>query len=298
MPDNSSPQGPPPDGWGSGNEPTIPYGTPPPPRHAAPPPAWYAAPPPPPPPRKRNGWLVGGIAAFVVALVGAGGAVILATSGSGRDLSTPPATTTPSETEVPSSAPSSSGPSSTAPVPSGSFSDGLTTGKPTTTPTPAEKQRTLRDVDRGAHVYDDVYVEPVKGWTRFKKSKYTMSFTAYRKGFFVVYVDPVGYSARTGVTAFVTGLAKAENMAGVRKGRVQTLPPANSNISEQATVSFSGRARSSEVTLSLVGRCTTMTGVESIHNVTVTACIMTFKDDPDAALADGRKMLASVARSI
>lgn len=48
----------------------------------------------------------------------------------------------------------------------------------------------------------------------------------------------------------------------------------------------------------IVGRCTTMTGVESIHNVTVTVCVEALKDAWDVVLRDANRMLASVARSI
>jgi hypothetical protein len=41
-----------------------------------------------------------------------------------------------------------------------------------------------------------------------------------------------------------------------------------------------------------------MTGVESIHNVTVTLCVEARKDDPSATFRDATRMLASVARSI
>lgn len=41
-----------------------------------------------------------------------------------------------------------------------------------------------------------------------------------------------------------------------------------------------------------------MTGVESIHNVTVTVCFESLKDAWDVVLRDVNRMLASVARSI
>jgi hypothetical protein len=41
-----------------------------------------------------------------------------------------------------------------------------------------------------------------------------------------------------------------------------------------------------------------MTGVESIHNVSIMVCVEGRKDDPDAAFRDMPRMLASVTRSI
>jgi hypothetical protein len=84
----------------------------------------------------------------------------------------------------------------------------------------------------------------------------------------------------------------------VQKGPVKTLRPANSNIASQAQMTFSGRYKQNGGTVSLTGRCTTMTGVESIHNVTVTLCVEARKDDPSATFRDATRMLASVARSI
>jgi hypothetical protein len=84
----------------------------------------------------------------------------------------------------------------------------------------------------------------------------------------------------------------------VQKGPVKTLRPANSNIDSQAQMSFTGRLRQNGVSVSLIARCTTMTGVESIHNVTVSVCVESTKDTAETAFRDAARMLASVARSI
>lgn len=41
-----------------------------------------------------------------------------------------------------------------------------------------------------------------------------------------------------------------------------------------------------------------MTGVESVHNVTVTLCVAARKDAQQPVFKDGDRMLASVARSL
>jgi hypothetical protein len=246
------------------------------------PPGGYGAPPP--RRRGRKGWLLGGTAAVLVALVGAG-AVVLA----GRDGDT-------AASAAPTGTPSSA--ESTTPVPTGTFTDGLTSTSPTRTPSPKERRRTLRDVDAGLAVYDDVYVKPARGWQRDYKAKYTITLGADGKGLFTVLVDPAGYDAKVVVPQVARAIIGRDHLYGVKMGAVRKVKPANSNISGQARVDFSGRIRSRGVTLSLSGRCITMTGVESIHNVTVTTCILTRRDVSSTTFRDAARMTASVARSI
>jgi hypothetical protein len=246
--------------------------------------------PPRPPKRTNNAWLIAGAVALAVALVGGAGVVVLSRGGSAEDDAATPA------------------------VPTGSFTDGLTsTGpslkpsdeptdvprrRPVPSPTPTEKRRTLKDVDRGIAVYDDVYVSPAKGWRKIRAAKYSTTLGADGRGVAVVIVTPIGYPAAAAVPGMVDIMIEADHLAGVQKGPVKTLRRANSNISSQAQMSFAGRFRQNGATISLAGRCTTMTGVESIHNVTVTLCVEARKDDPTAAFRDATRMLASVARSI
>jgi hypothetical protein len=91
---------------------------------------------------------------------------------------------------------------------------------------------------------------------------------------------------------------EADHLTGVQMGAVKTLRSAYSNIASQAELSFSRRFKQNGVSMSLVGRCTTMTGVVSIHRATVTLCVEARKDNSDAAFRDATRMLASVARSI
>lgn len=246
----------------------------------------------PPPPQKRTNkpWLIAGAIALVVALAGGAGVVVLSRGGGAEDDA------------------------ATAPVPTGSFTDGLTSPEPSPkpsdeptdvpsrapvpSPTPTEKRRTLKDVDRGIAVYDDVYVSPAKGWRKVRAAKYSTALVANGRGVVDVIVTPIGYPAAAAVPRMVDLMIQADHLAGVQRGPVKTLRPANSNISSQAQMSFSGRFRQNGVTISLAGRCATMTGVESIHNVTVTLCVEARKDDPNAAFRDATRMLASVARSI
>jgi hypothetical protein len=197
-------------------------------------------------------------------------------------------------------------------VPTGSYTDGLTSTEPSPAPTkvsstapvpsvkptPAEKRRTLKDVDRGLAVYDDVYVTPAKGWRKYSAAKYSVSLEARGRGGAIVAVDPFGYAAATGVPKVVDVLVRADHLVGVKKEPVRRMRPANSNISSQAQQSFSGRVREDGISVSIVGRCTTMTGVESIHNVTVTLCVEAPKADSGPAFRDATVMLASIARSI
>lgn len=254
------------------------------------PPPGYGAPggyPPPPPRRSRTPWLLAGATALVVALIG-GAAVIVLT---GRDSG---------ENEAAGS-----------PVPTGSYTDGLTSTEPSPAstkvprtapvpsvkPTPAERRRTLKDVDRGLAVYDDVYVTLAKGWRKYHTTKHSVSLEAPGRGA-IVAVEPFGYIAATGVPKMVDIMVRADHMVGVKKEPVRRMRPANSNISSQAQQSYSGLVRKDGLSVSLVGRCTTMTGVDSIHNVTVTLCVVALKADSGPAFRDATAMLASIARSI
>ncbi len=238
-------------------------------------------------PSRRKPWIFGGAAALVVALV-AGGAVAL-TSGGDDDVAVETGATT-STTSDP-----------TAPIPSGSFTDGLSSTAPTpkSAKTPAERKRTVKDIDAGIAIYDDVYIQPARGWKKEKKTKDTVWLLARGKGVVLVAVDPFGVDAFEAVPHVVSGLVKADRLTGVNKGPARKLKPANSNIAGEAQQNFSGRLHTSDgVTLSLVGKCTTITGVESIHNVTVSVCIEALKSEYTSAFRDYAKMLASVTRSI
>jgi hypothetical protein len=226
----------------------------------------------------------------VVALVG-GTAVVLLTRTGSSTTAEPTATysdglSTPSPSDPPTTIPSTP-PTSPTPTP-----------KPT--PTPAERTRTLKDIDEGIKVYDDVYVKPASGWTKDRSTQYSVTLGSRSKaGAVFVMVNPVGYPARVAVAAVAQDLIKADRLTGVRKSSVKTLSPANSNIDSQAQLTYSGRYTASNGgVLSLVAKCTTMTGVESIHNVTVTLCVAARKDAQTAVFRDGARMLASVARSI
>jgi hypothetical protein len=176
----------------------------------------------------------------------------------------------------------------------------MPTPTPTPTPPPAERTRTLKDVDQGIKVYDDVYVKPASGWTKGRSTQYSVTLgSRSQAGAVFVMVNPVGYPARVAVAAVAQDLIKADRLAGVRKSSVKTLRPANSNIISQAQLTYSGRYTAANGgVLSLVAKCTTMTGVESIHNVTVTVCVAARKDAQSAVFSAATRMLASVARSI
>jgi hypothetical protein len=252
-------------------------------------PAYYQAPP---RTRSKAPWLVAGAIAVVVALVSAAAVVISRTGGeSTADAPVPTGSYTdglatpessPSPTDVPSSTP-------TEPVPT-----------PTPSPTPTERRRTLKDVDEGIKVYDDVYVKPASGWRKYRQTKYAvvLSSPPSQAGAVLVGVDPVGYAAATAASKAAQVMIDADHLTGVRKQSVKALRPANSNIGSQTELSYSGRFRENGVTVALVGRCIAMTGVESIHNVTVVVCVEARKDAPAAAFRDANRMLASVARSI
>src|SRR6266545_3487023 len=235
-------------------------------------------------PSRKRAWILGGAAALVVALV-AGGAVAV----TNRDSEVP-------VTDASSQA-SESGP--TAPIPTGSFTDGLSSTAPTPSKqAPAERKRTQADVDRGLLIYDDVYIQPAKGWRKTRKTKTVIWLTARGKGIVVAEVDPFGVNASTAVQQMVASEIKGDKMVGVRKGPVRKLKPSNSNIASEAEMNFSGRVRVNGVSISLAGKCRTMTGVESIHNVTVSVCAVALKADYQPTFKDAVKMAASVARSI
>jgi hypothetical protein len=114
----------------------------------------------------------------------------------------------------------------------------------------------------------------------------------------LVVVNPVGYPAAKAVPVIVRDLIALDKLAAVVKGPVKSLSPANSNIQSQAQMSYTGRLRQNGASVSVTARCTTMTGVESIHNVTVSVCVQARPDVADKAFRDATRMLASVARSI
>lgn len=257
---------------------------------------YYEQPPLDQPPRgnSRTPWLVAGAIALAVALVGGAGVLMLTRSG-GNEAAGPPVPTG-SYTDGLSNSEPSADPST---QPSTEPSDQPTpSSTPKPSPTPVEKRRTLKDVDQGIKVYDDVYVNPAKGWRKFAAAKYMVRLTTDARGTGYVVVLPAGYPAASAVKDTVTEVSKLDRLTGLRLGPVKSVRPANSNIANQAQVAFSARFKHQGVTYSLVGRCTTMTGVESIHNVTVTLCVEARKETADAAFRDYTRMVASVARSI
>ncbi|TCC19409.1 hypothetical protein [Kribbella speibonae] len=293
-----------PPAWNPDSHPTGPYGAPP--QHPAPlpqygppqyaPPPQYGNQPPqyggqPPAERPRGPWLLVGAAVVVVALIG--GAVVLLT-GRGDDTADAgapiPTATFTDGLVTPTAGPSTEPPSATS----------STTPSTTSTPKPpAERRRTLRDVDQGIAVYDDVYVKPASGWRRLYTSKYTVTLGPASKGsLLLVVVNPVGYPAAKAVPVIARDLIALDKLAAVVKGPVKSLSPANSNIQSQAQMSYTGRLRQNGASVSVTARCTTMTGVESIHNVTVSVCVQARPDVADQAFRDANRMLASVARSI
>ncbi|WP_410789101.1 hypothetical protein [Kribbella sp. C-35] len=275
-----------------GNQPPQ-YGNQPPQYGGQPPQGLYSGSGQPPGKRPRGPWLLVSAIAVVVALVG--GAVVLLTSRGDdtTDTEAPiPTATFTDEVASPTASPSSEPPSatpSTRPTPT-----------PTPTPTPAERRRTLKDVDQGIAVYDDVYVNPAAGWRKSRSTTYSVTLGATtRAGAAMVVVSPAGISPRTAVVAVAQALIKADHLKAAKQGPVRTVSPANSNIGAQAELTYSGRYTAPDgAVFSLVSRCTTMTGVESIHNVTVTLCVAARKDAQKPVFRDGARMLASVARSI
>lgn len=287
-----------PPAWTPENDPNRPYGAPPPPPHTAPlpqygsqPPQYGASPPPhQPPARRKTLWLLAGAVTLVSALV-AGTVVVLTARGSGdAAVGGPMPTASYSDGVTSSETPSPTAPPSRTPEPA-----------PTPTPTPTpERRRTLRDIDQGIQVYDDVYVNPASGWRKDRRTtKYSVDVASPTKhGVVIVLVNPIGYPAATAVRLVTRRLVEADGLTAVRMNPVKSLSPANSNIAGQARMDFSGRYAVNGAVISIVGRCTTMTGVESIHNVTVTVCVEAWKDAWDVVLRDVNRMLASVARSI
>ncbi len=258
------------------------------PQYGPPPPGFHGAPP---QRRSKLPWLVAAAVAVVVAMVG-GAAVFVVNRSGGEDSAEPPVATATFTDGLSSPEPSAdpTDPPTTVPSPEPT---------PSPSPTPTERRRTLKDVDQGLHVYDDVYVKPASGWRKFHSSKYTMTLVPpSRTGIVLVFVNPVGFPAAKTVPIIVRDMVALDKLTGVQKGAVKTLSPANSNIASQAQMSFTARLRQNGVSASLSARCTTMTGVESIHNVTVSVCVEARKDTAEAAFRDATRMLASVARSI
>jgi len=284
------------------------YGQPqqygPPPQHAVPPPQYGTQPPQyggpqydpyrdhQPPKRGKGPWLAAAAAVVVLGLVG--GAVVLLTRSddtAAADAPVPTATYTDgvsTPTVSPSTEPPSTSPSTTAPT------------TPSVTPTTPERRRTLKDVDKGILVYDDVYVAPAAGWRKSRSTTYSVTLGATtRAGAAMAVVNPAGIAPRTAVAAVARALIKADRLKAVKQSPVRTISPANSNIGAAAALSYSGRYTAPDGTVfSMVARCTTMTGVESVHNVTVTLCVAARKDAQKAVFRDGDRMLASLARSI
>ena len=250
----------------------------------------------PPSKRPKGPWLAAAAAAVVLALVG--GAVVLLTRGDDSTTAEAPVPTATftdgvsTPTVSPSTDPPSASPSTTA-----------STTPPTTPsakPTTPERRRTLKDVDTGILVYDDVYVAPASGWRKSRSTTYSVTLGATTKaGAAMAVVSPAGIAPRTAVVAVAQALIKADHLKAVKQGAVRTLSPANSNIGSEAQMAYSGRYTAPDGTVfSMVARCTTMTGVESIHNVTVTLCVAARKDAQKSVFRDGDRMLASLARSI
>lgn len=300
-----------PPAWNPENDPTRPYGAPPPPppQYGVPPqqPPYgappqqpqYGAPPQQPyygqqqyqqPARSKVPWLVAGIA-LVLALIGGAG-VLLATRGSDENAVGGPMPTATYSDGLTSESPSPTAPSYT-PMPP-------TSPEPTRTfATPQERRRTLKDIDQGLKVYDDVYVKPAPGWRKEHQEKYSVSLLAPGRGAAYVIVSPIAYRADKAATQAADTVINIDHWVGARKEPVETVTPANSNIATQAQIALSGRIHTKTGgSISMVARCTVMTGVESIHNVTVVFCVEGRKDDPNAAYKDMPRMLASIARSI
>ncbi|MEU4292955.1 hypothetical protein AB0E63_32435 [Kribbella sp. NPDC026596] len=267
-------------------------GPPPPPQYGAPPQQPYYGQPPQQPPKSKTPWLLAGGIALVLALIGGAG-VVLATRGGSDDAE------------------------AGGPMPTATYSDGLTSGSPSPTapsytpfpptspkptrtfPTPTERRRTLKDIDQGLKVYDDVYVKPAAGWRKEHQTKYSVSLLAPGRGAAYIIVSPIAYRADQAAPQAADTVISIDHWIAARKEPVETVTPANSNIDTQAQIALSGRIHTKTGgSISMVARCTVMTGVESIHNVTVIVCVEGRKDDPNAAFKDMPRMLASVARSI
>ena len=267
------------------------YGNQPPQYGGLPPQGLYSGSGQPPGKRPKGPWLLVSAIAVVVALIG--GAVVLLTNRGDdtTDTEAPiPTATFTDGVATPTASPSTEPPTTTP----------TTSPTPTAKPTPAERRRTLKDVDQGIAVYDDVYVNPAAGWRKSRSTTYSVTLGATtRAGAAMVVVSPAGIAPRTAVVAVAQTLIKADKLKAAKQGPVRTVSPANSNIGAQAEMTYSGRYTSPDgAVFSLVARCTTMTGVESIHNVTVTLCVAARKDAQKPVFKDGARMLASVARSI
>lgn len=223
--------------------------------------------PPPPGPRIPRRWLFGAIGTVAAVLAGTVGAVA-AFGGDGAEPETRLAVT-PSEPAEPA----------------------VTT--PSSTPSASP------DDDPGLPVYDGIRVTPADGWKRTRKERRVLVLTAPGKGAFTVNVATVGVEARTALPLVVDQLIRDDGLTAVRKGEVLTVKPTFSTIASQALMDYSGRIQlDSGVSVTINARCTTMTGVESDHEVTVTSCLTAVRSDWEAALEDSSGMFASVARSI
>jgi hypothetical protein len=113
---------------------------------------------------------------------------------------------------------------------------------PTTPPPVGERRRTLKDIDAGIHVYDDIYVAPAPGWRKTDSTKQSVMLeTSAMPGAVLVAVAPAGWPAKLGVAQAVDQMIAADRMKGVKKEAVRTMPPANSNVGAQAEQAYSGR---------------------------------------------------------
>lgn len=294
------------------------YSTPPPPQYTTPPPRQYGAPPPPygappqqpygqpeqpyhgqpqqpyhhqQPPKNKKSWLIAGGIALVLALVG-GVTVFLASHGgdetaAGDSMPTATYSDGVTSTDGPSAIPSPTDPPTYTPEPT-----------PTPVP-PPERRRTLKDIDQGIKVYDDVYIKPAPGWRKVHQTKYGVSLLAAGRGAAYAWVSPVAYRAEQAAPQAANTVIAVDHLIAAKKSPVETVSSANSNIETQAQISLTGRIHTTAgASVSMVARCTVMTGVESIHNVTVVLCVEGRQDDPNAAFRDMPRMLASLARSI
>ncbi|WP_350279298.1 hypothetical protein [Kribbella sp. HUAS MG21] len=253
------------------------------------------------PPRRPSKavWLpIGAVALVLLLLVGT---VVFVTTRGGDDTAEaelPTATYSDGLTN-PSGQPSATAPPTTQPTSQPSQS--AQPPSQTTPPGVGERRRTLKDIDTGIHVYDDIYVTPAPGWRKGKTTKYSVLLeTSALPGAVLVAVAPsTGWPARLGVAAAVDQMIAADRMKGVKKGAVRTMAPANSNVGSQAEQPYSGRITTQNgIVVSLVARCTTLTGVETVHNVTVTVCAVARRESRSAVFKAADRMLASVARSI
>ncbi|HWD80398.1 MAG TPA: hypothetical protein VG497_15985 [Kribbella sp.] len=245
------------------------------------------------------------IGAVVTVLALVAGTVAFVATRPGEKVNTgappPQPTSQPAPTEPQATTdPATTGPATTDPA----TTDPATTEPPTTDPSPpqaaGERRRTLKDIDVGILVYDDIYVAPAPGWRQTFRTEHSVTVARVNSaGLADIAVSPAGWPARLGVAQAVKEMIDADHLEGAEKGAVHTMPPANSNVLAQAEQSYTGRITTKDgVVFSFAGRCTTMTGVESVHNVTVTLCAVVRADLQKAVFKDADRMLATLARSI